>query len=31
MFEKLIDRYGPRLYGLCRKLCAGEWEAQDLY
>lgn len=31
MFEEMIARQGPRLYGLCRKLCASEWEAQDLY
>lgn len=31
MFEEMIARQGPRLYGLCRKLCGSDWEAQDLY
>ena len=30
MFDGYIQRYGGRLYALCRKLCANEWEAQDL-
>lgn len=29
--DKAIARYGARLYGLCLKLCANPYDAQDLY
>lgn len=29
--DEAIARYGARLYGLCLKLCANPYDAQDLY
>lgn len=31
MIDKYIQQYGKRLYGLCLKLCANSFEADDLY
>ncbi|MEA4969194.1 MAG: RNA polymerase sigma factor [Candidatus Pelethousia sp.] len=31
MLDALIESQGPRLFGLCRKLCAGWTDAEDLY
>lgn len=31
MFDNYIARYGRRLYGLCRTLCANGADADDLY
>lgn len=31
MIDQYIRRYGKRLYGLCLKLCANPFEADDLY
>lgn len=31
MIDKYIQRYGRRLYGLCRSLCSSPFEADDLY
>lgn len=31
MLDALIESQGPRLFGLCRKLCAGRADAEDLY
>ena len=31
MLDALIESQGPRLFGLCRKLCAARADAEDLY
>lgn len=31
MIDKYIQRYGRRLYGLCRSLCPSPFDADDLY
>lgn len=31
MIDQYIRQYGKRLYGLCLKLCANSFEADDLY
>ena len=31
MLDFYIKTYGPRLYGLCRSLCASPFDADDLY
>ncbi len=31
MIDECIERYGTRLYGLCRYLCANPSDADDLY
>lgn len=31
MIDEYIQRYGRRLYGLCRSLCSGPFDADDLY
>ena len=31
MIDQYIQKYGRRLYGLCRSLCASPYDADDLY
>lgn len=31
MLDEQIESYGPRLYGLCLRLCRNRWDADDLY
>ena len=31
MIDEYIQRYGRRLYGLCRSLCSSPFDADDLY
>ena len=31
MIDEYIQRYGRRLYGLCRSLCSNTFDADDLY
>lgn len=31
MIDQYIQRYGRRLYGLCRSLCSNSFDADDLY
>lgn len=31
MIDEYIQRYGRRLYGLCRSLCSNPFDADDLY
>ena len=31
MFDELINEYGRRLFGLCRTLCAGSLDPEELY
>ena len=31
MIDQYINKYGKRLYGLCRTLCANIHDADDLY
>ena len=31
LIDQYIQKYGRRLYGLCRSLCASPYDADDLY
>lgn len=31
MFDRYIEQYGQKLFGLCMHLCRERWDAQDLY